>query len=94
MGPTRLPRPTAAPHTPQGEKIYYLARPTAANLGLFEAWGRSRNQGQLFFGDQVDRCYRCPLRQGQTLFIPTGMGQGWGGVWGGVLATLEIGKYK
>lgn len=59
-------------HVLRGEKIYYLARPTAANLGLFEAWGRSRNQGQLFFGDQVDRCYRCPLRQGQTLFIPTG----------------------
>lgn len=59
-------------HVLRGEQIYYLARPTSANLGLFEAWARSRNQGQLFFGDQVDRCYRCPLRQGQTLFIPTG----------------------
>lgn len=59
-------------HVLRGEKIFYLARPTAANLGLFEAWSSSRNQGQLFFGDQVDRCYRCPLRQGQTLFIPTG----------------------
>lgn len=28
----------------------------------------------MFFGDQVDRCYRCPVRQGQTLFIPTGIG--------------------
>uniref|UniRef100_A0A8B9FTV7 JmjC domain-containing protein n=1 Tax=Amazona collaria TaxID=241587 RepID=A0A8B9FTV7_9PSIT len=53
-------------------KIFYLARPTAANLALFEAWSSSRNQAELFFGDQVDRCYRCPLRQGQTLFIPTG----------------------
>ncbi|PKK17096.1 PHD finger protein 8, partial [Columba livia] len=62
--------PTSAPH--QGEKIFYLVRPTPANLSLFEAWSSSRNQGELFFGDQVDRCYRCPLRQGQTLFIPTG----------------------
>ncbi|XP_074990870.1 histone lysine demethylase PHF8 isoform X1 [Calonectris borealis] len=59
-------------HVLRGEKIFYLARPTGANLALFEAWSSSRNQGELFFGDQVDRCYRCPLRQGQTLFIPTG----------------------
>ncbi|GAB0202337.1 histone lysine demethylase PHF8 [Grus japonensis] len=59
-------------HVLRGEKIFYLARPTAANLALFEAWSSSRNQSELFFGDQVDRCYRCPLRQGQTLFIPTG----------------------
>uniref|UniRef100_A0A8B9RSV9 PHD finger protein 8 n=1 Tax=Accipiter nisus TaxID=211598 RepID=A0A8B9RSV9_9AVES len=59
-------------HVLKGEKIFYLVRPTAANLALFEAWSSSRNQGELFFGDQVDRCYRCPLRQGQTLFIPTG----------------------
>ncbi|KAM6289095.1 histone lysine demethylase PHF8-like, partial [Aegotheles albertisi] len=59
-------------HVLRGEKIFYLARPTAANLALFEAWSSSRNQAELFFGDQVDRCYRCPLRQGQTLFIPTG----------------------
>ncbi|XP_065509370.1 LOW QUALITY PROTEIN: histone lysine demethylase PHF8 [Caloenas nicobarica] len=59
-------------HVLRGEKIFYLVRPTPANLSLFEAWSSSRNQGELFFGDQVDRCYRCPLRQGQTLFIPTG----------------------
>uniref|UniRef100_A0A663ESB0 PHD finger protein 8 n=1 Tax=Aquila chrysaetos chrysaetos TaxID=223781 RepID=A0A663ESB0_AQUCH len=46
-------------HVLRGEKIFYLVRPTAANLALFEAWS-------------IDRCYRCPLRQGQTLFIPTG----------------------
>ncbi|KAM8793692.1 histone lysine demethylase PHF8 [Eudromia elegans] len=59
-------------HVLRGEKIFYLVRPTPANLALFEAWSSSSNQGEMFFGDQVDRCYRCPLRQGQTLFIPTG----------------------
>lgn len=65
---------------PQGEQIFYLARPSAANLALFEAWSSSRNQPELFFGDQVDRCFRCHLRQGQTLFIPTGEG-GLGDTW-------------
>uniref|UniRef100_A0A8B9PUL6 PHD finger protein 8 n=1 Tax=Apteryx owenii TaxID=8824 RepID=A0A8B9PUL6_APTOW len=59
-------------HVLRGEKVFYLARPTPANLALFEAWSSSSNQGEMFFGDQVDRCYRCLLRQGQTLFIPTG----------------------
>lgn len=26
----------------------------------------------MFFGDQVDMCYRCSVKQGNTLFIPTG----------------------
>ncbi|XP_032255886.1 lysine-specific demethylase PHF2-like, partial [Phoca vitulina] len=26
----------------------------------------------MFFADQVDRCYKCTLKQGQTLFIPSG----------------------
>ncbi|XP_062454648.1 histone lysine demethylase PHF8 isoform X2 [Rhea pennata] len=59
-------------HVLRGEKVFYLVRPTPANLALFETWSSSSNQGEMFFGDQVDRCYRCPLRQGQTLFIPTG----------------------
>ncbi|XP_070597381.1 histone lysine demethylase PHF8 isoform X2 [Erythrolamprus reginae] len=59
-------------HVLRGEKIFYLVRPTPANLTLFEAWSSSSNQNEMFFGDQVDRCYRCPVRQGQTLFIPTG----------------------
>nr|XP_020648611.1 histone lysine demethylase PHF8 isoform X1 [Pogona vitticeps] len=59
-------------HVLRGEKIFYLVRPSAANLTLFEAWSSSSNQNEMFFGDQVDKCYRCPVRQGQTLFIPTG----------------------
>ncbi|KAG9477742.1 hypothetical protein GDO78_012972 [Eleutherodactylus coqui] len=55
-----------------GEKIFYLIQPTKTNLALFECWSSSSNQNEMFFGDQVDKCYRCPVRQGQTLFIPTG----------------------
>lgn len=57
----------------QGEKIFYLIRPTNANLTLFECWSSSSNQNEMFFGDQVDKCYKCSVKQGQTLFIPTGL---------------------
>lgn len=57
----------------QGEKIFYLIRPTPANLALFERWSSSSSQNELFFGDQVDMCYKCSLKQGNTLFIPTGI---------------------
>lgn len=56
----------------QGEKVFYLVRPTPANLSLYETWVSSANQSETFFGDQVDVCYKCVIKQGQTLFIPTG----------------------
>lgn len=59
-------------YTFQGEKIFYLIRPTTANLALFERWSSSSSQNEMFFGDQVDMCYKCSLKQGNTLFIPTG----------------------
>ncbi|XP_062420497.1 histone lysine demethylase PHF8 isoform X2 [Pungitius pungitius] len=59
-------------HVLRGEKIFYLISPTAANLALFERWSSSSNQNEMFFGDQVDMCYKCSLKQGNTLFIPTG----------------------
>ncbi|TFJ98308.1 Histone lysine demethylase PHF8 [Platysternon megacephalum] len=59
-------------HVLWGEKIFYLVRPSPANLARFEAWSSSSNQSETFFGDQAEHCYQCPLRQGQTLFIPTG----------------------
>uniref|UniRef100_A0A4W4F3T0 Uncharacterized protein n=1 Tax=Electrophorus electricus TaxID=8005 RepID=A0A4W4F3T0_ELEEL len=59
-------------HVLRGEKIFYLIRPTAANLSLFERWSSSTNQNELFFGDQVDMCFKCSVKQGNTLFIPTG----------------------
>ncbi|XP_064488652.1 histone lysine demethylase PHF8-like [Ornithodoros turicata] len=59
-------------HVLRGEKIFYLIRPTSANLSLYEHWMASANQSETFFGDQVDACYRLVLSSGQTLFIPTG----------------------
>ncbi|KAL2104074.1 hypothetical protein ACEWY4_000942 [Coilia grayii] len=59
-------------HVLRGEKIFYLIRPTPANLALFERWSSSSNQNEMFFGDQVDMCYKCAVKQGNTLFIPTG----------------------
>ncbi|RZC33738.1 lysine-specific demethylase 7B [Asbolus verrucosus] len=59
-------------HVLRGEKIFYLIRPTPANLTLYQQWMTSSNQSETFFGDQVDRCYKCVLRQGQTMMIPTG----------------------
>ena len=57
---------------PQGEKVFYLIRPTDQNLELYRRWSMSSNQSETFFGDLVDRCYKCTVKQGQTLFIPTG----------------------
>ncbi|EDL89500.1 rCG29317 [Rattus norvegicus] len=59
-------------HVLKGEKIFYLIHPTDANLTLFKCWSNSSNQKEMFFGDQVDKCYKCSVKQGQTLFIPTG----------------------
>ncbi|XP_038637306.1 lysine-specific demethylase 7A-like isoform X2 [Scyliorhinus canicula] len=59
-------------HVLWGEKLFLLIKPTNANLALYESWSGTINQSETFFGDQVDRCYKCVLQQGQTLFIPTG----------------------
>uniref|UniRef100_A0A8C9SRV5 Lysine demethylase 7A n=1 Tax=Scleropages formosus TaxID=113540 RepID=A0A8C9SRV5_SCLFO len=59
-------------HVLWGEKIFYLIKPTPGNLALYEAWSSSPNQSEMFFGDKVDKCYKCIVRQGTTLLIPTG----------------------
>lgn len=56
----------------QGEQIFFLIKPTSANLSLYERWRSSSNHSEMFFADQVDKCYKCTLKQGQTLFIPSG----------------------
>ena len=33
---------------------------------------KANNQSEMFFGDQVDACYKCVVKAGETLFIPTG----------------------
>lgn len=59
--------------TVQGEKVFYLIKPTPDNLALYEAWSSSPNQSEVFFGDKVDKCYKCVVPQGTTLLIPTGL---------------------
>ncbi|XP_051528749.1 lysine-specific demethylase phf2-like isoform X2 [Myxocyprinus asiaticus] len=59
-------------HVLKGEKIFFLIKPTSANLSLYERWKSSSNHSEMFFADQVDKCYKCTLKQGQTLFIPSG----------------------
>lgn len=59
-------------HVLKGEKIFYLIKPASANISLYERWQSASNHSEMFFADQVDKCYRCALKQGQTLFIPSG----------------------
>ncbi|XP_060515940.1 histone lysine demethylase PHF8-like [Cylas formicarius] len=59
-------------HVLKGEKIFFFVKPTPANLTLYSQWMTSTNQSETFFGDQVDICYKCHVRQGQTMLIPTG----------------------
>ncbi|KAM4523685.1 lysine-specific demethylase 7A [Fundulus diaphanus] len=59
-------------HVLWGEKVFYLIKPTPTNLALYEAWSSSPNQSEVFFGDKVDKCYKCVVTQGTTLLIPTG----------------------
>ncbi|XP_028519939.1 lysine-specific demethylase 7A-like isoform X2 [Apis cerana] len=59
-------------HVLRGEKVFYLIRPTPANLQLYQHWMCSSTQSETFFGDQADACYKCVLKQGQTMMIPTG----------------------
>ncbi|XP_021104160.1 lysine-specific demethylase PHF2 [Heterocephalus glaber] len=59
-------------HVLKGEKIFYLIRPASANISLYERWQSAANHSEMFFADQVDKCYKCTVKQGQTLFIPSG----------------------
>ncbi|KAG5845884.1 hypothetical protein ANANG_G00143920 [Anguilla anguilla] len=55
-----------------GRKDFLLDKADAANLALYEAWSSSPNQSEVFFGEKVDKCYKCVVRQGTTLLVPTG----------------------
>ncbi|KAF5897989.1 lysine-specific demethylase 7B-like, partial [Clarias magur] len=59
-------------HVLWGEKVFYIIKPTPTNLALYEEWSSSPNQSEVFFGDKVDKCYKCVVHPGTTLFIPTG----------------------
>lgn len=40
-------------HVLRGEKIFYLIKPTPANITLYQQWMTSTSQSETFFGDQV-----------------------------------------
>jgi F-box/leucine-rich repeat protein 10/11 len=59
-------------HLLRGQKMFWLIPPTAANLKAFENWTLSGKQGEVFFGDMVEKCGRVILNPGNTFFIPSG----------------------
>ena len=59
-------------HVLRGEKVFWLIPPTDDNLKLYEEWTLSGRQGDVFFGDSVDKCGRVEVRAGNTLLIPSG----------------------
>jgi len=59
-------------HVLRGVKVFWLIPPTDANLKLYEEWTLSGKQGDVFFGDTVEKCGRIMVKAGSTLFIPSG----------------------
>ncbi|XP_021003614.3 LOW QUALITY PROTEIN: lysine-specific demethylase 2B [Parasteatoda tepidariorum] len=59
-------------HILRGKKVFWLIPPTEKNLALYETWVLSGKQGDVFFGDTVEKCARVHLESGDTFFIPTG----------------------
>ena len=62
-------------HVLQGEKVFYLIEPTPQHLSIYEQWMSCPDQSEIFLPDLLNdptKCKMLILRQGQTLFIPTG----------------------
>lgn len=59
-------------HILRGSKVFWLIPPTEHNIQLYEQWVLSGKQGDVFFGDTVEKCGRVTLTEGNTFFIPTG----------------------
>ena len=53
-------------------QTFWLIPPTERNLQLYEHWVLSGKQGDMFFGDKVEKCQRIELTEGMTFYIPTG----------------------
>ncbi|CAG0908158.1 unnamed protein product, partial [Cyprideis torosa] len=51
-------------HIVWGRKVFWLIPPTERNLGLYENWVLSGKQGDIFFGDTVEKCSRILLQKG------------------------------
>uniref|UniRef100_A0A914IAF4 JmjC domain-containing protein n=1 Tax=Globodera rostochiensis TaxID=31243 RepID=A0A914IAF4_GLORO len=64
-------------HVFRGEKVFFVARPTAPNLAEFLRWQRmdGRKRSETFFGDCLapgEQLYRVHVRERETLFLPSG----------------------
>ena len=59
----------------QGEKIFYLVRPTQAHIEAYERWTEDDSQSEVFFGDLADNVYQLHVKAGSTLLIPSGEAQ-------------------
>ena len=52
--------------------MFWLIPPTDENFKLYEEWTLSGKQGDVFFGDSVEKCGKIILDAGNTLLIPSG----------------------
>lgn len=59
-------------HIIKGSKVFWLIPPTETNLKIYEQWTLSGKQGNVFFGDLVEKCGKIKLEAGNTFFIPSG----------------------
>ena len=59
-------------HILKGKKIFWLIPPTETNLKAYQQWTLSGRQGDVFFGDIVEKCGMITLEAGHTFFIPSG----------------------
>ena len=39
---------------------------------MYEKWAATPNNTEIFLSDQVNKCYICELKEGNTIFLPTG----------------------
>lgn len=59
-------------HLLNGQKLFLFIEPTEENLQKYIEWSSSIEQNNIFFADQVDKCYFTLINPGQTLIIPSG----------------------
>ena len=56
----------------KGGKTFYLIEPNETNINLFEKWSGMTNNTEILFSDQVSHCYCIELKEGNTIFLPSG----------------------
>ena len=58
-------------HVVKGKKVFMVAPDTAHNIGQFLKWSSSDDQSD-FLGEQLEKCGRLVLNEGDTMFLPGG----------------------